>query len=218
MLYGVASIRDAAGADRLTFRVARVGVRGAGALLPASSAARGGADVGAPCHPSRDRVILLSILTYTFCVRLVCAGHPRRPRARASSLDRLPSPVRRGVRGHADPRDRGDRPDRGLPIGFARVAGVPAVRGRGRARFDSRRVRALSRPGYARGQVTKARTTISSYRNIDASAAGSGEPRVRRAYHDDDLVAREVGSRDRVRTGLRPLPRTSERARRGEAG
>ena len=72
MLYGVASIRDAAGADRLTFRVARVGVRGAGALLPASSAARGGADVGAPCHPSRDRVILLSILTYTFCVRLVC--------------------------------------------------------------------------------------------------------------------------------------------------
>ena len=214
MLYGVASIRDAAGADRLTFRVARVGVRGAGALLPASSAARGGADVGAPCHPSRDRVILLSILTYTFCVRLVCPGHPPRvPGVVARS-----APVRRGVRGHADPRDRGDRPDRGLPIGFARVAGVPAVRGRGRARFDSRRVRALSRPGYARGQVTKARTTISSYRNIDASAAGSGEPRVRRAYHDDDLVAREVGSRDRVRTGLRPLPRTSERARRGEAG
>ena len=150
MLYGVASIRDAAGADRLTFRVARVGVRGAGALLPASSAARGGADVGAPCHPSRDRVILLSILTYTFCVRLVCRT-PARP---AGVLVARSAPVRRGVRGHADPRDRGDRPDRGLPIGFARVAGVPAVRGRGRARFDSRRRFArclVSRPGYARG-------------------------------------------------------------------
>ena len=219
MLYGVASIRDAAGADRLTFRVARVGVRGAGTLLPASSAARGGADVGAPCHPSRDRVILLSILTYTFCVRLVCPGHPRGRRSIARCSRRA-----RRARPRADPRDR-DRPDRIADWdsrGWREFPRCADAVGRDSilAGF-ARRSTAGPGAGYAlrpRGQVTKARTTISSYRNIDASAAGSGEPRVRRAYHDDDLVAREVGSRDRVRTGLRPLPRTSERARRGEAG
>ena len=224
MLYGVASIRDAAGADRLTFRVARVGVRGAGALLPASSAARGGADVGAPCHPSRDRVILLSILTYTFCVRLVLPDI-RASRA-SSSLDRLPCGAAcadtRGPPGN--PRDR-DRPDRIADWdsrGWREFPRCADAVGRDSilAGF-ARRSTAGPGAGYAlrpRGQVTQARTTIASYRNIDASAAGSGEPRVRRAYHDDDLVAREVGSRDRVRTGLRPLPRTSERARRGEAG
>ena len=224
MLYGVASIRDAAGADRLTFRVARVGVRGAGALLPASSAARGGADVGAPCHPSRDRVILLSILTYTFCVRLVCRT-PAHPRVPGVLVARVGSRAARRARTRGPP---GPRRSAGSRIADWVRAGGGSSRGArtrsGAIRFSpgSRAVygtvTGASRPGYARGQVTKARTTISSYRNIDASAAGSGEPRVRRAYHDDDLVAREVGSRDRVRTGLRPLPRTSERARRGEAG
>ena len=224
MLYGVASIRDAAGADRLTFRVARVGVRGAGALLPASSAARGGADVGAPCHPSRDRVILLSILTYTFCVRLVCrdtrgrAPGRRRsiaaPESRAAACADTRTPGTAAIGRIADCR-LGSRGWREFPRCADAVGRDSILAG------FARRSTAGPGAGYAlrpRGQVTKARTTISSYRNIDASAAGSGEPRVRRAYHDDDLVAREVGSRDRVRTGLRPLPRTSERARRGEAG
>ena len=202
MLYGVASSRDAAGADRFA---SRFGVRGAGGLLPASSAARGGADVGAPCHPSRDRVILLSILTYTFCVRLcVPDTRARRPRRSKRCCGACSS---RGVRGHARTRTPGTAIAAGSDcrLGFARVAGVPAVRGRGRARFDSRRGFAPAALGRGKagvrargGDVTKARTTISSYRNIDASAAGSGEPRVRRAYHDDDLVAREVGSRSRV--------------------
>ena len=171
MLYGVASIRDAAGADRLTFRVARVGVRGAGALLPASSAARGGADVGAPCHPSRDRVILLSILTYTFCVRLVCRRTRRGRRSRArSSLDRLPcgaacadtrTPGTAAIGRIADCR-LGSRGWREFPR-CADAVGRDSILAPGS--------RAVARPGYARGQVTKARTTISSYRNIDASAA-----------------------------------------------
>ena len=174
------------------------GARGGGCRSPLPSLSR-------PCYPFVD------INLYFLCATCV-PGTPAR-----SSLDRAmlaSCAACAATRGPPGPRSAGSD----CRLGFARVAGVPAVRGRGRARFDSRRVRALSRPGYARGQVTKARTTISSYRNIDASAAGSGEPRVRRAYHDDDLVAREVGSRDRVRTGLRPLPRTSERARRGEAG
>ena len=109
------------------------------------------------------------------------------------------------TRADADPRDR-DRGRIGLPIGIRAGGGSSRrVRGRGRARFDSRRGFAPAALGRGKagvrargGDVTKARTTISSYRNIDASAAGSGEPRVRRAYHDDDLVAREVGSRSRV--------------------
>ena len=64
MLYGVAqacsirdrrsTIRDAAGADML-YGVGALAFRGAP-----------GADVGAPCHPSRERVILLSFLFYFF--------------------------------------------------------------------------------------------------------------------------------------------------------
>ena len=66
MLYGVAqasaivdrSIRDAAGADML-YGVGALAFRGAP-----------GADVGAPCHPSRERVILLSFLFHFFCATL----------------------------------------------------------------------------------------------------------------------------------------------------
>ena len=66
MLYGVAqasaivdrSIRDAAGADML-YGVGALAFRGAP-----------GAGVGAPCHPSRERVILLSFLFYFFCATL----------------------------------------------------------------------------------------------------------------------------------------------------
>lgn len=68
MLYGVAqacsirdrrsTIRDAAGADML-YGVGALAFRGAP-----------GADVGAPCHPSRERVILLSFLFYFFCATL----------------------------------------------------------------------------------------------------------------------------------------------------
>ena len=68
MLYGVAqacsirdrrsTIRDAAGADML-YGVGALAFRGAP-----------GADVGAPCHPSRERVILLSCLFYFFCATL----------------------------------------------------------------------------------------------------------------------------------------------------
>ena len=112
------------------------GARGGGCRSPLPSLSR-------PCYPFVD------INLYFLCATCVPA-HPARPPVPGAVVARS-APVRRGVRGHADPRDRGDRPDRGLPIGFARVAGVPAVRGRGRARFDSRRVRALSRPGYARG-------------------------------------------------------------------
>ena len=111
----------------------------------ASSAARGGADVGAPCHPSRDRVILLSILTYTFCVRLVC----RTPAAasRASSLDRLPRRAR--TRGPPGPRrSAGSRIADWVRAGGGSSRGAWTRSGAG---FDSRRVRALSRPGYARG-------------------------------------------------------------------
>jgi|LauGreDrversion4_1035100.scaffolds.fasta_scaffold04093_7 hypothetical protein len=78
MLYGVAqacsirdrrsTIRDAAGADML-YGVGALAFRGAP-----------GADVGAPCHPSRERVILLSFLFYFFCATLrPDSGIVRRP-------------------------------------------------------------------------------------------------------------------------------------------
>ena len=179
------------------------GARGGGCRSPLPSLSR-------PCYPFVD------INLYFLCATCV-----RRTPARSSLDARV---VRVVARPRADPRDR-DRPDRIADWdsrGWREFPRCADAVGRDSilAGF-ARRSTAGPGAGYAlrpRGQVTKARTTISSYRNIDASAAGSGEPRVRRAYHDDDLVAREVGSRDRVRTGLRPLPRTSERARRGEAG
>jgi len=96
MLYGVAqacsirdrrsTIRDAAGADML-YGVGALAFRGAP-----------GADVGAPCHPSRERVILLSFLFYFFCatlrpdsIRVLSAGRaagadpPSRPDATAAA-------------------------------------------------------------------------------------------------------------------------------------
>ena len=94
------------------------GARGGGCRSPLPSLSR-------PCYPFVD------INLYFLCA--TCVPDTRASRA-SSSLDRLPCGA-----ACADTRTPGDRPDRGLPIGFARVAGIPAVRGRGRARFDSRR-------------------------------------------------------------------------------
>ena len=153
MLYGVASSRDAAGADRFA---TRFGVRGAGGLLPASSAARGGADVGAPCHPSRDRVILLSILTYTFCVRLCVpdtrARRPRRSKDAAVHARRAACADTRG-RGPPGPRSRPDRIADWDSRGWREFP--PGARTRsGAIRFSSGVPEAGERPGYAPAEVT----------------------------------------------------------------
>ena len=78
------SIRDAAGADML-YGVGALAFRGAP-----------GAGVGAPCHPSRERVILLSFLFYFFCatLRRRCVRLRPAPGASAAAAGADPAPSR----------------------------------------------------------------------------------------------------------------------------
>jgi hypothetical protein len=113
MLYGVAqacsirdrrsTIRDAAGADML-YGVGALAFRGAP-----------GADVGAPCHPSRERVILLSFLFYFFCATLrpdsgIANWVRRRPRGRTRRVDRTRPRRRRWPPARGDSSANGGAP------------------------------------------------------------------------------------------------------------
>jgi hypothetical protein len=111
MLYGVAqacsirdrrsTIRDAAGADML-YGVGALAFRGAP-----------GADVGAPCHPSRERVILLSFLFYFFVCDIATGfGYcpPAGPRGRTRRVDRTRPRRRRWPPARGDSSANGGAP------------------------------------------------------------------------------------------------------------